>query len=284
VSLTSGTLAEFIRARRAQVGPADVGLPVAAGRRVSGLRRSEVAALAHISVQYLTRLEQGRTHQPSETVLSGLVTALALDEHAAAYLYRLALPAPPTAAVPKRAPVSELVEEVVSRWSHVPVHVVDRNQDVVLSNELAQTMFPSLLSAGNNIVLSVFAASRQDREREAWTSVARQAVAALRYHGDPADPRLRHIVGALSAGDPEFRTLWAEHHARPLDSGVVLATVEGFGRGPFPWQMLEIPGGYFMVVYLAVAGEFSGDAVEYLRTSLDAGRPPSGGPATSPVA
>ena len=272
MSPTPGTLAEFIRARRAQLHPGDVGLPVEPGRRVRGLRRTEVADLAHISVQYLTRLEQGRTHQPSEAVLSGLVSALALDEYAAAYLYRLALPTPPVDRAATPAPVSDLVAEVVSHWTHVPVHVMDRNQDVVLANELALAMFPSLLSAGNNIVLSVFAASAPDREREPWIGVSRRSVAALRYHGDPADPRLQEIVGTLSVRDADFRRLWAEHQARPLDSGTVLAPVEGFGFGPFPWQILEIPGGYFMVIYLAVEGEFSGDAVEYVRASLEAGR------------
>ena len=270
MSTDPGVLAEYLRARRARLRPEDVGLPPQPGRRVRGLRRSEVAELAHISTQYYTRLEQGRTHQPSESVLSGLVRALALDEYAAAYFYRLALPTPPAAAVVRTPPASELVEQVVGHWSDVPVHVMDRNQDMVLANELALAMFPALVSSGNNVVMSVFEASTEDREREIWKSVAQRSVAALRFHGDPSDPRLHEIVGSLSVRDEDFRRRWADHQARPLDSGVVLAPVDGFGFGPIPWQQLEIPGGFFMVVYLAVPGEFSGDAIAHVRDRLGA--------------
>ena len=270
MSSKPGLLAEYLRARRAQLRPEDVGLPPEPGRRVHGLRRSEVAELAHISAQYYTRLEQGRTHQPSESVLAGLVRALDLDEHAAAYFYRLALPSPPAVAAVSAPPVSDLVKQVVGHWSDVPVHVMDRNQDMVLANALALAMFPSLVSAGNNVVLSVFEASAEDREREIWKSVAQRSVAALRFHGDPSDPRLQEIVGVLSVRDADFRRMWADHQARPLDSGIVLAPVDGFGFGPIPWQQLEIPGGYFMVVYLAVAGEFAGEAIEHVRSRLGA--------------
>jgi len=145
---------------------------------------------------------------------------------------------------------------------------MDRNQDVVLANELATAMFPSLLAAGNNILFSIFEASEPDRRREPWISVSSSSVAALRYYGEPTDPRMRQIVGTLSVRDADFRRLWADHHARPFDAGTVLAPVEGFGFGPFPWQILEIPGGFYMVIYLAVEGEFSGDAIEFVRASL----------------
>jgi transcriptional regulator with XRE-family HTH domain len=271
VSSDPGALAEYMRARRSQLRPEDVGLPADSGRRVRGLRRAEVAALAHISAQYYTRLEQGRTHQPSASVLSGLVRALALDEYSAAYFYRLANPAPPAAAAAAASPpVSELVREVVGRWSGTPVHVMDRNQDLVLANDLALAMFPHLLSAGNNVVLSVFEAGAEDRQHDIWKGVAQRTVAALRYHGDPADPRLREIVGQLSVRDVDFRRMWADHQARPLDSGVVLAPVDGVGLGPVPWQQLEIPGGFFMIVYLSVPGEFSGTAIEHVRRRLEA--------------
>jgi len=271
VSSNPGLLAEYLRARRSQLRPEDVGLPPENGRRVRGLRRSEVAELAHISAQYYTRLEQGRTHQPSESVLAGLVRALALDEHEAAYFYRLSLPVPPTATAARTPRVSALVEQVVSHWSELPVHVMDRNQDVVLSNELSLAMFPPLILAGNNVVLSVFNTIDDEREHEVWKSVAQRSVAALRFHGDPSDPRFQEIVGDLSARDAGFRRLWSDHAARPLDSGIALAHVDGFGFGPMQWQILEIPGGYFMLVYLAVPGEFSGDAIDHVRKKL--GRP-----------
>ncbi|XIE80765.1 helix-turn-helix domain-containing protein [Streptomyces sp. SBR177] len=75
-----GDLGAFLQSRRAQVTPASVGVPVGARRRVSGLRREELAQLAGVSVDYYTRLEQGRATQPSEQVLDALARALRLDE------------------------------------------------------------------------------------------------------------------------------------------------------------------------------------------------------------
>jgi transcriptional regulator with XRE-family HTH domain len=259
-----GVLADYLRARRRQLHPGEVGLPADSGRRLKGLRRAEVAALADISTQYYTRLEQGRTRQPSEKVLAGLVRALALDEHATRYLYRLALPGPsPATSTPD--PVSAALVDFVGRWSTLPVIVTDRNQDVLIANELGLALFPSLGMPGHNAIEAVFAVPREGRRLEAWRSTAVQAVAALRFNSDPADPRLQQIVGGLSLRDPDFRRMWASHHARPLESGVVPVFVEGLGHGEVPWQVLQTPGGHTVVVYLAVADTFSGEAIALLR-------------------
>ena len=265
MSLDPGALADYLRARRKQLRPEDVGLPEDTTRRVRGLRRSEVAELADISVQYYTRLEQGRTIRPSEAVLSGLVRALALDAHASTYLYRLALPAPPSNAVSTAPRISEPLIELVGRWSNSPVVVTDRNQDVLLANDLGLAMFPALLKKGNNTIEAVFAVSREGRQLEGWKKTAGQAVAALRYNSNPADLRLQEIVGGLSVRDADFRRMWADQHARPLESGSVPVLVDGFGFGEIPWQVLQTPGGHFVVVYLAAPRTFSADAIAFLR-------------------
>jgi transcriptional regulator with XRE-family HTH domain len=257
-------LAEFLRARREQLRPEDVGLPSETGRRVRGLRRSEIAHLAHISEQYYTRLEQGRIHQPSYTVLARLVTALALDEYAAAYFYTLALPAPPTVATPRIGQVSDLVIQLVAHRSDMPVVVTDRNQDVLLINDLGSALFPTL-SAGTNVVEAVFATPHRGRALEGWKEVARQTVAALRYNADPVDTRLQQIVGALSVRDADFRDLWGTHQANPLEFGVAPVLVDGFGFGTVPWHTLEVAGGYFLTAYLATPDTFSFAAIDYLR-------------------
>src|SRR5947209_8180804 len=78
VSVT--TLAEFLRARREQLQPGDVGLPDSGRRRTPGLRREEVATLAGVSIDYLVRLEQGRDTRPSPSVIGALADALRLDD------------------------------------------------------------------------------------------------------------------------------------------------------------------------------------------------------------
>jgi transcriptional regulator with XRE-family HTH domain len=265
VSLQGGALAEYLRARRMQLRPEDVGLRVDAGRRVAGLRRSEVADLANISVQYYTRLEQGHTRQPSEAVISGLVHALALDHYAGAYLYRLAFPAPPLRSVGSSSRVSEALADFVGRWSNLPVVVADRNQDALFANDLGVALFPGLAEPGHNSIEAVFAVPPEGRSLAGWQSTAQQAVAALRFNSDPADPRLQQIVGGLSVRDADFRRLWASYQARPLTSGSVPVQIDGFGSGELPWQVLQTPGGHTVVVYLAEPGTFSSEAVAFLR-------------------
>lgn len=261
-------LADYLKARRAQLNPEDLGYPRDPYRRVPGLRREEVADLAGISLEYYTRLEQGRSYQMSEHVLAGLTRALRLEPSAAAYFYRLALPAPDLQIVREVEPVSEILAHLVEQWSDLPVYVFDRNQDILVANDLAYAMFPTHAAAGNNCVLSTFMAPAEGRGLEGWQSVARSTVAALRFHGDPADPRLQEIVGELSVRDPDFRRMWADHDAHPLDSGTAPVLVDGFGFGEFPWQILNIPGGHFMTVWLALPGTFAADAIAHLRRTL----------------
>src|SRR5690242_16108823 len=73
-------LAEFLRARRNRLTPAEVGLPVHGRRRTPGLRREEVATLAGVSIDYLVRLEQGRDTNPSAEVIAALADALRLSD------------------------------------------------------------------------------------------------------------------------------------------------------------------------------------------------------------
>ncbi|MEV7360340.1 helix-turn-helix transcriptional regulator [Kitasatospora sp. NPDC091276] len=87
--------ATFLRARRAEVSPRQAGLPAyERSRKVAGLRREEVAGRAGISVDYYTRLEQGRLPAPSGSVLDALARALLLDDDQRDYLRQLADLAP----------------------------------------------------------------------------------------------------------------------------------------------------------------------------------------------
>ena len=90
MNTAENALGTFIRSRRDATSPADVGLPTGNRRRAPGLRRTELAALAGISVEYLVRLEQGRDRHPSAEVVSALATALRLDPAGAEHLRNLA--------------------------------------------------------------------------------------------------------------------------------------------------------------------------------------------------
>ena len=263
----SNRFALYLKARRAQLKPEDVGFPPDPARRVNGLKREEVAALAGISPEYYTRLEQGQSYQLSEQVLNGLTRALKLDADAAAYFYRLALPEPPVLSTPISPVITEQVLQIIDQWSDVPVFVYDRNQDVISANDLARALFPKI-TPGSNAVIAAFAMAPEVRETPQWQTLVRTVVAALRFHGDPVDPRLQQIVGELSVHEPVFRTLWADYNAVPLTSGVVPAYIEGFGLGDFPWQNLYVPGGLFMGVWPAPPGSFAFGVIEHFRRQL----------------
>lgn len=83
-------LGDFLRARRARVRPADVGLEPGGRRKVAGLRREELALLAGLSTDYYQRMEQGREVRPSDDVLDAIAGALGLDEDERRHLFTLA--------------------------------------------------------------------------------------------------------------------------------------------------------------------------------------------------
>lgn len=269
MSPRSESLAAYLRARRGRLRPEDVGFPTGPARRVRGLKREEVAELAGISLEYYTRLEQGRPYQLSEQVLSNLAGALQLDPDAATYFYRLALPEPPSSPRLQVPVVTDAVRHLIDEWSDFALYVFDRNQDILIANDLAEALFP-LVAAGHNSVESTFAVPVGYRDTADWRDLARSVVAALRFHAEPTDPRLHEIVGNLSIRDSAFPAIWANHEARPFTSGTVAAFVGGFGLGQFPWQVLNIPGGLFMVVWVAPAGSFAAEATAFLRTKLRA--------------
>lgn len=91
---------EFLTTRRAKISPEQVGLPAGTNRRVAGLRRGEVAALAGVSIEYYTRLERGAIGGASPEVLDALARALLLDDAERAHLFNLAHAAGPVARPP----------------------------------------------------------------------------------------------------------------------------------------------------------------------------------------
>src|SRR3954464_5991908 len=110
-------LGEFLRARRAQVGPEELGRAAGGARGVAGLRREEVAVLAGISTDYYLRLEQGRDLNPSPQVLDALARALQLDDTAPTYLHRLASPRQAPAAVDCGDVVDASTVALINSWT-----------------------------------------------------------------------------------------------------------------------------------------------------------------------
>src|SRR6476620_2169909 len=110
---------EFLTTRRARITPAQAGLPSSGARRVPGLRRSEVATLAGLSVEYYARLERGHIGGASAGVLDGLARALQLDETERAHLLDLARTADgiPTSGRPRRRTTSKTGSRLSLQWA-----------------------------------------------------------------------------------------------------------------------------------------------------------------------
>lgn len=254
-------LGEFLQARRARLLPGDVGLTAHGRRRVAGLRRDELARLAGVSVQYLTRLEQGIDRNPSPQVLAALATALRLDPDAAAHLRALAEPAP---ARPHPGRASAEVQQLLDSWGASPAYVRDRRFDVLMANKAALKLAP-MYHPGHNLVRDVFLDPATRGLFPDWARVAEQTVAALRATADPHDPRTAALVAELRS-DVDFRRLWARHDVRPSRDETKLFDHPDAGRLTLRRQTLTIGGtdGHVIIVYQPEPGSSSADALSGL--------------------
>jgi len=217
-------LGDFLKARRAELTPAAVGLPETDHpRRVAGLRREEVAQLAAISVDYYTRLEQGRV-QASASVLVTLARALRLDEDQQTYLYDLA---GKTDARPRRRAVQRVrpaMRRLLDQLTETPVIVLGRRLDILDWNALAAALyldFGAIPPGRRNYVRLLFTDPVMRGLHVDWEGAARTAVASLRMEAahDPRDRELAALVGELSVQDRDFRTWWAAHHVASTSYG-----------------------------------------------------------------
>ncbi|MEU0878235.1 helix-turn-helix domain-containing protein [Lentzea sp. NPDC005914] len=253
-------LGEFLQARRARVRPSEAGLTTYGRRRVPGLRRDELAQLAGVSVQYLTRLEQGVDRNPSPQVVDALATALRLDPDAAAHLRAVAMPSEP----PKPGEAGAEVQHLLDSWGSTPAYVRDRWFDVVMVNKAAMVLAP-MYHPGRNLVRDVFLDPIARTVFPDWPDIAAQTVAALRATADPRDPRTAALVADLLPCN-DFRSLWDRHDVRPSRDEVKRFDHPDAGRLILRRQTLTIGGAedHVIIVYQPEPGSSSADALARL--------------------
>ena len=219
-------IGDFLRSRRAQLTPSDVGLPdVGPTRRVPGLRREEVAQLAAISTDYYTRIEQGRIHATT-SVLAAVAQALRLDDDQRAYLRTLAGLPPMRPRRRKGQRVRPLLQRLLGQVTDGPALILGRRMDILAWNPMAAALFTDFAlipEADRNWARLVF--THPDIRRAYavdWESTARSCVATLRMQTTRYldDPALSTLIGDLSIQDEDFRRWWASHHVTAATSGV----------------------------------------------------------------
>ncbi|CAM2992035.1 helix-turn-helix transcriptional regulator [Mycobacterium intermedium] len=213
-TMSDDELGAYLRARRAAVSPEEVGLPSSGHRRVAGLRREEVAMLAGLSVDYYTRLEQGRERSPSAQVVEALAVALRMGEDARSHLYRL------SGHIPRdRVAVEDRVDgallDLMAAWPDNPAIVYNIAYDVLASNGIADALFHNW-SHSRNLMQVVFTDPEARRFYLDWERVAANSVAGFRLnHGRaPHHPRIQQVLTDLLASSDEFRRLWQRHDPR----------------------------------------------------------------------
>ncbi|MGW1888140.1 helix-turn-helix domain-containing protein [Streptomyces sp. NPDC001970] len=267
---------EFLGTRRARVTPEQAGLPVYGGdrRRVTGLRREEVALLAGISSEYYTRLERGNATGVSESVIDGIAQALQLDEAERVHLLDL-LRGAGTTRPPRRRPAQQRVRPAVQRvldsMTGTPAFVLSGRLDILAANPLGRALFSPVyvdpVRPPSNARF-VFLDPHATEFFRDWDEVANDTVAMLRAEAgrDAYDRRLTDLIGELSTRSEEFRRRWAAHNVRIHTSGLkrLHHPVVGDLDLPFETFPLGADASQFLLTYTPEPASRSQDALNLL--------------------
>ncbi|WP_405951906.1 helix-turn-helix transcriptional regulator [Streptomyces prunicolor] len=209
-------LGQFLRSRRERVRPTDVGLSGSGRRRVPGLRRDEVAALAGVSPSYYSRLEQGRELSPSVRVLEAMARVLRLTEEDRLELFRLARPTDRRTKSPSRVErVRPHLRQLIESWTRTPAFIVGHAQDLLATNVLADALYRDF-AQHDNVLRMLFLDPAAKTFYRSPERAKDRAVADLQQTAasTPEDPRVLELVGELSVRSGEFRSLWAREYTR----------------------------------------------------------------------
>ncbi|MET8909172.1 helix-turn-helix transcriptional regulator [Micromonospora sp. NPDC004551] len=210
-------LADFLRRRREALQPGDVGLATGVRRRAPGLRREEVAALATMSTDYYTRLEQQRGPQPSPQLLGSLARALRLTRDERDYLFRVAGHNAP-ASVSAATHVAPALLRVLDRLADTPALILSNLGEVLVQNRMADALFGDRSGHTGLARSEIYRwftdpAERsrypeEDRDRQSRAQVANLRAA---YGSMGPQSRAGELVRALQKASPEFAELWERH-------------------------------------------------------------------------
>ena len=267
-------ISEFLASRRARISPQSVGLPVAGRkRRVPGLRREEVAALAGLSVDYYIRLERGALANASDSVLQAIARALQLDAAEQAHLLELARAGRSSATSrprrPRPAAITPQLQTVLDALVGVPALVRSPTLDLIATNSLARALYSPLYADARgapNVARFTFLDPRARQFWPDWDHVADDLVAHLRAIASPLDRALPELVGELSTRSEIFRVRWADHNVRQHRSGIKRFHHPVVGDITLAYESLELVADPGLVLngYSAEPGSASQDALNLL--------------------
>jgi transcriptional regulator with XRE-family HTH domain len=265
----------FLSSRRAKITPERAGLSnYSRSRRVLGLRRSEVAELAGVSVEYYAQLERGNLAGVSESVLDGLCGALQLDEAEREHLLDLARAAGPARRSRRRSSAQRIrpsIARILQGMTEVPAFVENGRLDVLATNPLAAALYaPVFADAARpaNLARFTFLNPQARTFFGDWARVADDTVAMLRTEAgrDPFDKGLTDLVGELSTRSDEFRVSWGAHDVGLHRTGRKHLHHPVVGDLHLSYEVMELPAdpGLTLVAYSAEEGSPDDDALRLL--------------------
>ena len=255
---------EFLTSRRAKITPKQANLPQLGHRRVPGLRRSEVAGLAGVSVEYYAKLERGSLGGVSAGVLDAIARALQLDEAERAHLFHLAHAADGTSAAmrprrnPKQWTVRPSLQWTLDAVTTGPAIVGNNRSDLLAANHLGRALYADVYAdptRSPNFARFTFLDGAAYRFYPDWDLAADITVANLRTAAgqDPHDRALHDLVGELSTRSDEFRRRWSSHNVRTHGTGTKHFYHRIVGDLALAYESLDLRAepGFTMTIYAA---------------------------------
>jgi len=269
---------EFLMTRRARVSPEAAGIASGSNRRVAGLRRSEVAMLAGVSVEYYAKLERGAIAGASASVLDAVSRALQLDDTERAHLLDLARAADgiPTSGRPRRrttrpGPPRASLEWALSAITDGVAVVRNPRQEIVAVNELGRAFYSPVIGDGGrtpNLARFQFLDPAARDFYPDWELFAQMCVGIMRAEAgrDPHDKGLQDLVGELSTQSETFRALWAAHNVRTHGTGTKRFVHPVVGELTLAYEELALTAepGTVMLIYTAEPGSPSAERLRLL--------------------
>jgi len=269
---------EFLMTRRARVSPEAVGIASGSNRRVAGLRRSEVAMLAGVSVEYYAKLERGAIAGASASVLDAVSRALQLDDTERAHLLDLARAADgiPTSGRPRRrttrpGPPRASLEWAIAAITDGVAVVRNPRQEIVAVNELGRAFYSPVIGDGGrtpNLARFQFLDPAARDFYPDWELFAQMCVGIMRAEAgrDPHDKGLQDLVGELSTQSETFRALWAAHNVRTHGTGTKRFVHPVVGELTLAYEELALTAepGTVMLIYTAEPGSPSAERLRLL--------------------
>jgi transcriptional regulator with XRE-family HTH domain len=267
---------EFLTTRRAKITPDQAGVPLyGQRRRVPGLRREEVAALAGLSTDYYIRLEKGNLRGASDSVLDAIARALQLDEAERAHLFDLARAARGAGRQPRRRAQPQQVrpslQHMLDAMTTSVAFARNGRLDIVAINPLGRAFYTPVLAAPTrpaNLARYCFLEPSAEDFYPDWQEAADTTVAILRTEAgrDPYNRALTDLVGELATRSDAFRTRWAAHDVRLHHTGAKRFRHPLVGDLSVAFNAMELPAdpGLTLTVYTAEPGSSSEEKLTLL--------------------